>query len=155
MKSFRDRLVILIVMAICAVGGVGEVAEAPRGENRNGTIEDRKWEGTEVYAVASGLAQDPSETAAPEQKPKEAQPHNNVRRAREVNAAAPTVEQAKAFLDDAERRLFDLGVKQSRASWVQENFITFGTEAMAADAGEELNTLSVELARQAARGARV
>src|SRR5258707_5165545 len=45
----------------------------------------------------------------------------------------------------------DLAVKQSRASWVEENFITVDTEALAADAGETLNTLSVELAKLAAR----
>src|ERR1700737_605289 len=106
-----------------------------------------------MAAAAAVSAQDPSETAPPEQKPKqgETQPHNNVRKAKEGNAGAPTGEQANAFLDDAEKRLLDLGVKQSRASWVQENFITFDTEAMAADAGEVLNTLSVEWATQAAR----
>src|SRR5258708_35931417 len=96
MKSFGDRLAILIVIAICAVGAVVALAEAPRVENRNATIQDRKAEGTEVYAVASGLAPDPSETAPPEQKPKEAPPHNHGRRARTDNPAAPTVEQAKA-----------------------------------------------------------
>src|SRR5258708_402482 len=99
-----------------------------------------------IAAAAAVSAQDPSETAPPGQKLL-----NNVRRAHEGNSGAPTVEQASAFLDDAEKRLFDLGVRQSRASWVQENFITYDTEAMAADAGEVLNTLSVELATQAAR----
>src|ERR1700732_737367 len=79
------------------------------------------------------------------------QPHNNVRKAREVNAGAPTVEQVQAFLDDAEKQLFDLGVKQQRASWVEENFITADTEQIAADAGEQANTLSTQLAKQAAR----
>jgi peptidyl-dipeptidase A len=83
--------------------------------------------------------------------PSKQAPHNNVRKAREGNAGTPTVEQAKAFLDDAETRLMDLAVKQQQASWVEENFITVDTEALAADAGEKLNTLSVELAKQAAR----
>jgi peptidyl-dipeptidase A len=99
-----------------------------------------------ITAATARVAQEASETAPPEQKP-----HNNLRKAKEVNTGAPMVEQATAFLDDAEKRLLDLAVKQSRASWVEENFITFDTEAVAAEAGEKLNTLSVELAKQAAR----
>jgi peptidyl-dipeptidase A len=78
-------------------------------------------------------------------------PHNNVRRVNEANAAAPTVDEARAFLDDAEAKLFDLGVQASRASWVQENFITDDTEQIAADASREANTLSAELAKKAHR----
>ncbi len=65
--------------------------------------------------------------------------------------AAPTTEEAKAFLDDAEARLFDLGNKAQRAAWVQENFITDDTNQIAADASEVLNTLTVELAKKAHR----
>src|SRR4030088_2620167 len=106
-----------------------------------------------IAAAAAVSAQDPSETAPPEQKPKqvETQPHNNVRKAKEGDAAAPTVERANAFLDDAEKRLLELGVKRGRASWGQEDFMTADTETIAAEAGEVLNTLSVELAKQAAR----
>lgn len=96
-------------------------------------------------SVAAGAAQNPSETGPPQEKQ-----HNNLRKVKEVKIA-PTADEAKAFLDDAEARLLDLSVKQSRASWVEENFITVDTEALAADAGEKLNTLSVELAKQAAR----
>nr|MDP9146739.1 M2 family metallopeptidase [Acidobacteriota bacterium] len=64
---------------------------------------------------------------------------------------APTIAEAKAFLDDAETRLFDLGNKAQRASWVQENFITDDTNQIAADAGQELNALTVELAKKAHR----
>jgi peptidyl-dipeptidase A len=59
------------------------------------------------------------------------------------------VEQARLFLDDAEARLFELGVKASRASWVQANFITEDTEQIAADANQAANALSVELAKKA------
>jgi peptidyl-dipeptidase A len=99
-----------------------------------------------LLAAGPCVAQDPSETAPPEQKT-----HNNLRKAKEVSAAAPTIEQAKTFLDDAEKQLSELGVKQSRASWVQENFITYDTEAIAADSSETLNTLSADFAKQAAR----
>ena len=65
--------------------------------------------------------------------------------------SAPTVDEAKAFLDDAEARLFDLGNKAQRAAWVQETFITDDTNQIAADASEVLNTLTVELAKKAHR----
>jgi peptidyl-dipeptidase A len=76
-------------------------------------------------------------------------PKNHLRKA--TRDPAPTVAEAQAFLSDAETRLFDLGVKSSRASWVQENFITEDTEQIAADAGQELNTLSADLAKKAQR----
>jgi len=63
----------------------------------------------------------------------------------------PTAAEAKAFVEEAERRLFDLGVKASRASWVQENFITDDTEQIAADASQEANAATVELAKKARR----
>src|SRR5208337_165539 len=64
---------------------------------------------------------------------------------------APTAEEAKKFIEDAEQQLFDLGVKASRASWVQENFITDDTEQIAADANEILNTASAKYAKEAHR----
>src|SRR5271157_427179 len=68
-----------------------------------------------------------------------------------TNAPPPTPEEAKKFIETAEQRLFDLGVKAQRASWVQENFITVDTEQIAADAGEEANGWAVETAKQAHR----
>jgi len=52
--------------------------------------------------------------------------------------ASVTAAEAQKFIEDAEQRLFDLGVKASRAAWVQENFITDDTEQIAAEAGEAL-----------------
>jgi peptidyl-dipeptidase A len=51
-------------------------------------------------------------------------------------ASAPTPAEAKAFLDDVEDHLRKLWVARDRAGWVNENFITDDTEALAA-AGEE------------------
>jgi len=80
-------------------------------------------------------------------------PKNDVRKARrdspKTTAPTPSVETAQAFLADAEVRLLDLGVKGQRAAWVQENFITEDTEQIAADANQMLNSLSVELAKEA------
>jgi peptidyl-dipeptidase A len=80
-------------------------------------------------------------------------PKNNVRKAQysTASSAVPTVDEASSFLDDAEKRLLDLGVKASHANWVQENFITEDTEQIAADANQALNALSVDLAKKAQR----
>jgi len=63
----------------------------------------------------------------------------------------PTAEEAKKFIEEAEQRLFDLNNKASRASWVQENFITDDTEQIAADANEILNTASAKYEKEAHR----
>jgi peptidyl-dipeptidase A len=78
-------------------------------------------------------------------------PKNDVRQARRDLPRTPTVAEAAAFLDDAEARLFDLGVKASRAAWVQQNFITDDTEQISADANQAATSLSVELAKKAER----
>ena len=49
-----------------------------------------------------------------------------------------TVEDARAFLADAEEKLLALSTNASRASWVQSTFITDDTEILAAQANEKL-----------------
>ena len=66
-------------------------------------------------------------------------------------ASAPTVEEATKYINEAEQRLLDLGIKASRASWVAANFITDDTEQIAADANEILNTASANYAKEAHR----
>lgn len=66
-------------------------------------------------------------------------------------AAQPTVEEARKFLDEAQKKLLDLSIKGQRASWVQENFITDDTQIIAAEANEALLGPSVEYAKEAAR----
>lgn len=63
----------------------------------------------------------------------------------------PTVDNAKAFITEAERQYFDLAIKAERADWVQQNFITLDTEQIAADANQEFTAKSVELSKQAHR----
>jgi peptidyl-dipeptidase A len=63
--------------------------------------------------------------------------------------ATATAAEAQKFIEDAEQRLFELGVKASRAGWVQENFITDDTEQIAAEASEALNTASAKYAKEA------
>jgi len=63
----------------------------------------------------------------------------------------PTPADAQKFIESAEQRLFDLGVKAQRAAWVQENFITVDTEQIAADLGEVANTAATQYAKEAHR----
>src|SRR3989338_8717379 len=56
----------------------------------------------------------------------------------EPGAKRPTVAEATAFIEAAEKRLQELAIKFDRASWVQANFITQDTEKIAADANEAL-----------------
>jgi peptidyl-dipeptidase A len=68
---------------------------------------------------------------------------------------APTPEEAKKFIEHAEQDLADLGEKAQRAAWVQNNFITDDTEAIAADLGETANTAATKYAKEAHRFDRV
>ena len=61
----------------------------------------------------------------------------------------PAADDAKKFLDDAQVKLNDLGVEAGRAEWVQENFITDDTEALAAASGQRAGDEAVRLAKQA------
>ena len=64
---------------------------------------------------------------------------------------SPSVAEAKKFLDEAEARLLDLTNEAGRAAWVQSNFITDDTEALAALANERQIGAAVELAKAATR----
>jgi peptidyl-dipeptidase A len=83
-----------------------------------------------------------SQTSAPKPKNESTQ----------VNAAtSPTVAEAEKFIDQAETRLLDLWIKNQRASWVAESFITDDTEAMEADADAAVKAATLELARESRR----
>ena len=64
---------------------------------------------------------------------------------------APTAAEAQEFMIKAEAQLADLNVKEQRASWVQENFITDDTQAMAADAIDETTAVTTQLVERAKR----
>jgi peptidyl-dipeptidase A len=66
-------------------------------------------------------------------------------------AAAPTLEEARRFLEAANARLLDLNNRQQRAEWVQSTFITDDTERMAAEARETVIAAVTELAQGARR----
>jgi peptidyl-dipeptidase A len=64
---------------------------------------------------------------------------------------APTAAEAQDFMNSAEAQLADLNVKVQRASWVQENFITDDTDAIAADAIDENTAVTTRLVEEARR----
>jgi len=63
----------------------------------------------------------------------------------------PTVAEAEQFMKQAEERVNDYGIKAARAAWVQENFITDDTEALSADANDQVTAVITELVEQAKR----
>jgi peptidyl-dipeptidase A len=65
--------------------------------------------------------------------------------------SAPTVAEARAFIEGAERRLLHLWIKAGRADWVAENFITDDTEEISAEADQQVKAATAELAAQATR----
>ncbi|HEY2114295.1 MAG TPA: M2 family metallopeptidase [Candidatus Angelobacter sp.] len=96
-----------------------------------------------LLAASSAFAQTPGkETAA--KKPSSKSPATHA-------AGAATVAEAQAFMKKAEDQLEDLNVRASRASWVQENFITDDTETMSAQANERLTAVVTQLALDARR----
>ena len=66
-------------------------------------------------------------------------------------ASTPTVKEAEDFINQAEARLSELSVKVSRAAWVEDNFITVDTEALAADAQDQITAVTTELVEKAKR----
>ena len=72
-------------------------------------------------------------------------------KAAKASEAKPTVEEARKFLADASKRLLDLSIEGQRAEWVQETFITYDTQVLAAARGEVLLTEGVADAKEAAR----
>src|SRR5947208_8835170 len=90
------------------------------------------------------LAQTSNQMSANSHKPTRSAPARR-------GGAKPTVAEAEKFIADAEQKLLALNLKASRASWVQSNFITDDTEAMAASAADELTAVTTELAMQARR----
>ena len=66
-------------------------------------------------------------------------------------AASPTIEDARRFLDDAERNLLALSVDSDHADWVRANFITYDTELLSSAADDKLLAEQIRLAKDATR----
>jgi peptidyl-dipeptidase A len=68
-----------------------------------------------------------------------------------MSGAKATVAEGEKFINDAEKRLFDLNVKFARADWVKSTFITDDTETLSADANKDLIGATTELAERSRR----
>lgn len=67
------------------------------------------------------------------------------------SSSKPTVADAEAFIRKAEAQLAELSHKVNQASWVQSNFITDDTQALAADAIDQHTAVTTELVEEAKR----
>ncbi len=63
----------------------------------------------------------------------------------------PAVADAEKFVAEAEKRYLAATIKDSRASWIQSNFITDDTEIIAAESKDELTKTVKELAQEATK----
>ncbi len=64
---------------------------------------------------------------------------------------APTVAEARKFLERTEEKLLQLSNESGRASWVQSNFITDDTEALAALASERAIKATIDFTKESRR----
>ncbi len=65
--------------------------------------------------------------------------------------AKPTVADALAFIDSAEKELNAIGITAARASWVEETYITDDTVALLAEANDRLIARQTELIGESSR----
>jgi peptidyl-dipeptidase A len=66
-------------------------------------------------------------------------------------AASPTVAEADAFVQQAEKTLGDFSVYEAKVAWVNSTYLTEDTDWLSARAGAESVQQSVRLAKEAAR----
>lgn len=64
---------------------------------------------------------------------------------------APTLAEAKTFIDRAQAKLLELSVEDGRADWVKSTFITYDTEILAAKADEDQIAATMALAKESTR----
>ncbi len=67
------------------------------------------------------------------------------------SSAKPSAADAEKFINDAEKRLFALNLKYSRADWIKSTYITDDTESMSADANKDVIAATTELAEESRR----
>jgi len=63
----------------------------------------------------------------------------------------PTVEDAQKFIDETEKKMFDYSLEASKVYWINANFLTDDTNALAAKIGAEGTVMSVDAALAAAK----
>ena len=68
-----------------------------------------------------------------------------------ASAGSPTRADANTFLDTVNETTLKLGIAQSQAGWVQQNFITDDTEAVAARASQAANDAGARFAKESTK----
>ncbi len=68
-----------------------------------------------------------------------------------INAATPSLDDAKAFIAKAEKELFDFTTESSQVQWINATYITDDTDALAAKYGAIGTEMSVKYAIEAAK----
>jgi peptidyl-dipeptidase A len=68
-----------------------------------------------------------------------------------AGGAPPTAADAKAFLDNVNATMLKLNIAATQAGWVQQNFITDDTEALAARANQEAIDATATFAKEATK----
>ena len=63
----------------------------------------------------------------------------------------PSAAEAEKFIADAEKKLFALNLKYSRADWIKSTYITDDTEALSAEANKDVIAATTELAEESRR----
>ena len=63
----------------------------------------------------------------------------------------PTIEEARAFMKEAEARIEELVRRDAHASWLQANFINYSSQKLAADTSTDLTLALAELAAESKR----
>ncbi|MGD0500576.1 MAG: M2 family metallopeptidase [Bryobacteraceae bacterium] len=66
-------------------------------------------------------------------------------------AAPPTPQEARRFINDAEKKLLVLNIDASRADWIKDTYITDDTEAVAAKIDERAIAATVDYAKKSTR----
>ncbi len=67
------------------------------------------------------------------------------------SSSKPTAESAKPFLEEAEKKMYDLYLESAQASWIQSTYITDDSEALSAKANQRAIDYGVSLAKEAAK----
>lgn len=69
----------------------------------------------------------------------------------EAQQAAPTVEDARAFVERAEAQMEEVSEEAARIFWINANFITYDTNWLRTKVSERLTQMGVDLAQEASR----
>lgn len=140
----------LSLMTACAAAGLMLGACS---ENTRSTAEGRATPDTAGVAQTQ-TPETPAPDAAPSLEPTaQPAPQSTQDAAAEMimGSGQATLQQAKEFLETAEREITELNAFASRAYWINSNFITQDTDMMASLAGEQSAALSTRLANEAKR----